>query len=64
MNITRMHTYIYIAVDPLPCGEILRAVFIRMIYLKVWRDFEGGDNSRCGKILRKYSILIISMDKS
>ena len=33
-------------IDPLPCGEILRAVFIEMIYLKVWRHFEGGDNSR------------------
>ena len=46
----RAHTYI--VVDPVPCGEILRAAFIGMSWLKyaaifrgrqdfeVWRDFE------------------------
>ena len=52
MNIARAHTYI--AVDPLPRGEISIAAFIGMICLKVRRDFEGGDNSRCGEISRKY----------
>ena len=42
----------FIVVDPVPCGDILRVVFIRMCWLKyaatfqgrrdfeVWRDFE------------------------
>ena len=54
MNIARAHTYMYIAADPLPCGEISRAAFIGMICLKVRRDFKGGDNWRCGEISRKY----------
>ena len=49
MNIAHAHTYK--AVKSLPCGEILRAVFI---CLKVRRHFEGGNNLRCGDILRKY----------
>ena len=50
----------HIAVDPLPCGEILRSVFVGMICLKVRRDFEGSDNLRCGEILREYGILKVS----
>ena len=52
-NIACGHTYI--VVNPLSCGEISgRAVLIGMIFLKVQRHFEGGDNSTCGDILRKY----------
>ena len=44
MNNTRTHAFItrthaFIAVDPLPSGEILRAAFIGKICLKVWRHF-------------------------
>ena len=46
------HAHMHIVVDPVPCGEILRAAFIGMSWLKyaatfrgwqnfeVWRDFE------------------------
>ena len=33
MNTVLAHTYVVL--DPLPCGEISRAAFIGMIYLKV-----------------------------
>ena len=40
----RMHNaHAYIVVDPLPCGEISRAVFIWMKYVvtfRGWQDFE------------------------
>ena len=52
-----IHTTMYIAVDPLPCGEILRAAFIRTICLKVQLHFENSDNSRCGEISRNTIIL-------
>ena len=55
MNIACAHTYI--AVDPLPYGEISWVAFIVMVCLKVWRRFKGGDNSRCCEISRKYGIL-------
>ena len=50
------HAHTYIVVDSLPCDEILRAGFTGTIYLKVWRHFEGSDNSRCREISRKYGI--------
>ena len=40
---THVHMYIHVAVDPLPCSEILRVVFIGMKYavtLREWQDFE------------------------
>ena len=52
MNNTRVHTYI--AVDPFPSGKISRVAFLVMVHQEVQRDFEGGDNSRCSEILRKY----------
>ena len=41
MNIACAHTYM--AVDPSPCGNILR---VAMTCLKVRQNFEGGNKSR------------------
>ena len=53
-SINIAHTHVYVAVDPLSCDDISRAMFIGMICLNVWWHFEGGDNSMCGDISRKY----------
>ena len=60
----------YIADDPLPCGEISMAAFIGMSVQKHaarfrgQQDFKGSGISRCSEILRKYSkcISLISAD--
>ena len=39
---------------PLPCADISRATFIQLSLYLARRHFEGGDNSTCGDISRKY----------
>ena len=38
------------------CGENSRAAFSALSFRTTRRDFEGGDNSRCGEISSKYGI--------
>ena len=40
VHMNNIHAHKYIVVDPLPCSEILRVLFIGMICLKVWQHFE------------------------
>ena len=49
-----MHVHTYIAADPLPRSEILRAAFIGVNWQKHVKKFQGGGISRRSKISRKY----------
>ena len=48
----------YIVVDPVPCGEISKAAFIGMSWLKYAATFKGGRISRCEEIQYTTFILI------
>ena len=43
---------------PTTCGENSRAAFRALSVRTTQREFEGGDNSRCGEISRKYGIYV------
>ena len=58
----RLFTFMHaIIMTTTTCGENSRAAFSALSVRTTRRDFEGGDNSRCGEILRKYGIISCCM---
>ena len=49
-----VRAHMYIAGDPLPCGEISRTAFFGISMQKHAVRFKGGGISRCGEISKKY----------